>query len=75
MMVSEKARREKLRKELRVARIRANLRQVEVAEMLGKPQSYIAKVENGERKIDLIETMLLCKAVGLDPHHLIESLI
>jgi transcriptional regulator with XRE-family HTH domain len=73
-MVSEKARREKLRKELREARKRSNLKQVEVAEILGKPQSYIAKVENGERKIDLIETLQLCKALGLDPHQLIELL-
>jgi transcriptional regulator with XRE-family HTH domain len=65
-MVSENARREKLRKELRDARKRASLNQVEVAAMLGKPQSYIAKVENGERRIDFIETIQLCKVVGLD---------
>lgn len=73
-MVSENARRERLRKELRDARKRASLKQVEVAAMLGKPQSYIAKVENGERRIDLIETIQLCKVVGLDPLQLVDML-
>lgn len=71
-MVSENARRERLRKELRDARKRASLKQVEVAAMLGKPQSYIAKVENGERRIDFIETIQLCKVAGLDPIQLVE---
>ncbi len=71
-MVSENARRERLRSELRNARKRASLKQVEVAAMLGKPQSYIAKVENGERRIDFIETIQLCKVVGLDPIQLVE---
>jgi transcriptional regulator with XRE-family HTH domain len=71
-MVSENARRERLRTELRDARKRASLKQVEVAAMLGKPQSYIAKVENGERRIDFIETIQLCKVVGLDPIQLVE---
>jgi transcriptional regulator with XRE-family HTH domain len=47
---------------------------VEVAAMLGKPQSYIAKVENGERRIDFIETIQLCKVVGLDPLQLVDML-
>ena len=73
-MVSENARRERLRSELRNARKRASLKQVEVAAMLGKPQSYIAKVENGERRIDFIETIQLCKVVGLDPLQLVDML-
>lgn len=71
-MVSENARRKRLRSELRNARKRASLKQVEVAAMLGKPQSYIAKVENGERRIDFIETIQLCKVVGLDPLQLVD---
>ena len=61
-----------LRKLLRAGRLRSNLRQVDVAKTLGKPQSYIAKVENGERRIDFIETIQLCKVVGLDPIQLVE---
>jgi len=73
-MVTENARRERLRSELRKARKRASLKQAEVAAMLGKPQSYIAKIENGERRIDLIETIQLCKVVGLDPLQLMDML-
>ena len=40
---------------LRQARKEAGLTQSEVAGALGKPQSYIAKCESGERRIDVIE--------------------
>jgi transcriptional regulator with XRE-family HTH domain len=68
-------RRETLRRELREARLRAGLRQADVAEALRRPQSFIAKVESGERGIDLVETLAYCRAVSLDPHTLIEKLL
>jgi len=63
-----------LREELKAARLRANLRQVEVAALLKKPQSYVAKVESGERRIDFVETLELCAVIGLDPHTLVDAL-
>jgi hypothetical protein len=36
-----------LRERLKQARLAASLRQVDVAEQLAKPQSYIAKIESG----------------------------
>jgi hypothetical protein len=63
-----------LRHELREARLRAGLRQLDVALKLGKPQSYVAKVESGERRIDLIEALDLCQVVSLDPKVLIKKL-
>ncbi len=42
-------------KRLRKARTAAGLTQVEVAEALGRPQSYVTKCELGERRIDPIE--------------------
>jgi transcriptional regulator with XRE-family HTH domain len=68
-------RRETLRRELREARLRAGLRQADVAEALRRPQSFIAKIESGERGIDLVETLAYCRAVGLDPQILIERLL
>lgn len=73
-MFKDDIRRETLRHELREARLRAGLRQIDVALKLGKPQSYVAKVESGERRIDLIEALDLCQVVSLDPKVLIKKL-
>ncbi len=73
-MFQDDIRRAMLRKELREARLRADLRQIDVATLLSKPQSYVAKVESGERRIDFIETLNLCHAVSLDPKVLIKKL-
>lgn len=67
-------REKKLREILRKARLSAGLRQVDVAEHLGKPQSHIAKIENGERKTDFIEVLDICTAIGLDPCDLAKEL-
>ena len=40
---------------LKKARIETGLKQEEVAEKLEKPQSYISKIERGERRIDVTE--------------------
>lgn len=39
---------------LKKARQEAGLDQVEVAKLLGKTQSYVSKVEAGQRRIDII---------------------
>jgi transcriptional regulator with XRE-family HTH domain len=40
---------------LKTARIEVGLAQQEVADKLGKPQSYISKIESGERRLDVAE--------------------
>jgi len=46
---------------LKTARIEAGLAQQEVADKLGKPQSYISKIESGERRLDVAELKNLAK--------------
>jgi transcriptional regulator with XRE-family HTH domain len=73
-MLTDRNRREMLRNALRDARLSAGLRQIDVAEQLGKPQSFIAKIESGERKIDLIDVLNVCAVVKLNPEQLIDRL-
>jgi transcriptional regulator with XRE-family HTH domain len=48
------------------ARREAGLRQVDLAERLGKPQSFVSKVERGERRLDVVELIVVARAIGVD---------
>jgi transcriptional regulator with XRE-family HTH domain len=54
-------------KTLREARIRKGISQQNLAESLDRPQSFIAKVENGERRLDIVEFMHLARLLSIDP--------
>ncbi len=56
--------RAQLRELLRQLRLEAGLRQVELAKLLKKPQSYVSKYESGERRLDFIEVRDVCAAIG-----------
>lgn len=51
---------------LRKAREEQGLTQTEVAERLGQTQSFVSKVERGERRIDIVELRAFCNAIGID---------
>jgi transcriptional regulator with XRE-family HTH domain len=67
-------RHQRLRDLLIDARQSADLTQQEVAHRIGKPQSYIAKIEGGERRLDVIELIELCDQLGADPSNIIRGL-
>jgi transcriptional regulator with XRE-family HTH domain len=56
---------EVLQRVLRQLRLGAGLRQEDLAERLGEPQSFISKYESGERRLDLIELRQICRALGV----------
>ena len=40
----------------------------ELSERLDKPHSYVQKVEQGERRLDVVEYIWYCTALKIDPH-------
>lgn len=52
----------------------ANLTQAQVAKALGRYQSFVANVESGERRIDLVELIDLAKIIGLDVRGLVDRI-
>ena len=53
----------------------ADIRQQAFAKKLGKAQSFVAKYEGGERRIDLIEFIAIVRAVGGDPVRLFREFV
>lgn len=58
---------ERLINQLVSARKAQHLTQMQLAEKLGRPQSYIAKIEGRERKLDIIEFFDLCQKLNENP--------
>lgn len=49
--------------------------QADVAERLGRPQSFVAKYEGGERRLDVIEFVEVAEALETDPRQLLRDLL
>jgi ribosome-binding protein aMBF1 (putative translation factor) len=65
---------QELRRLLVDARERAGVPQVALARKLGRPQSFVSKVEIGERRLDLIEFLDVPRALDVDPINIIRNL-
>lgn len=48
--------------------------QGEVAARLNKPQSFVSKYELGERRLDVVEVLRVCAAIGVEPSEFIREL-
>lgn len=63
----------RLLEELIKAREKADITQQELADMLKKPQSFVSKYENGERRLDIIELTQIADLIGTDYKKLVDS--
>ena len=52
--------------ELRAVRREMGLTQVDLATRLGETQSFVSKFERGERRIDVAELKIICRAIGIE---------
>lgn len=59
---------------LRRIRMEIPLTQSELARRLGKPQSFVSKIEMGERALQLCELPTYSKALGADPSQIVNRL-
>lgn len=53
---------------LRLARKTQGLMQKDLADRLSVPQSFVSKYETGERRLDIIEILDICSALGIELH-------
>jgi len=58
----EKQQLQELLRELRDA---ADLRQIDLAKRLGRPQSFVSKYESGEKNLDFLEVREVCEALSV----------
>ncbi|MDB5701482.1 MAG: hypothetical protein JWL66_1681 [Sphingomonadales bacterium] len=49
--------------------------QTELARRLSKPQSFVSKIENSERRVDIIEFCAIARALEIDPQLFFTSLL
>lgn len=63
-----------LRRVLRDLREAKQLTQSQLAKKLDVPQSFVSKYETGERRLDIVETIQICQALGIPPIQLLARL-
>jgi transcriptional regulator with XRE-family HTH domain len=56
------------------ARERSGLTQAQVSARMSRSQSFVAKYEGGERRLDVVEWLEICTALGVDPHRIIDDM-
>ena len=56
------------------ARQAAGLTQQQVADRLGRPQSFVAKYEGGERRLDVVELVEIAQILGANPRDALKAI-
>lgn len=62
-----------LRERLISARKAAGFTQQELADQLGRPQSFVAKYEGGERRLDVVEFLRVVRVIGARPKSILDK--
>jgi transcriptional regulator with XRE-family HTH domain len=64
----------RLREWLVEARHARGISQVQLANLLGRPQTFVSKYERGERRLDFVEVLEITAALHVDARDLVEEL-
>ena len=56
------------------ARRQAGITQAELSRRLGRHQSFVSNFESRIRRLDIIEALVIARAIGLDPVTMMEDL-
>ena len=57
------------------ARKSAGLTQKDLAGHLDKAQSFVSKYERGERRLDVVEFIAICRILNIDPNSIVNTII
>ncbi len=71
----QSTRHETLRLFLIEKRKKAGLTQADVAAKLKRYQSFVASVETGQRKLDVVQLIAFAEAIGFDPREAIKRMM
>ena len=64
----------RLREELVQVRMQAGFTQAELAIRLGKAQSFVSKVETGERYLDVLDFLHWCEITDADAGRVLQNI-
>jgi transcriptional regulator with XRE-family HTH domain len=59
---------------LATVRSECDVTQTELADRLGKPQSWVGKAERASRRVDVLELMAICEALRVDTAKFLQRL-
>lgn len=57
------------------ARHGAGFTQQQLARKLSKPQSFVSAYERGQRRIDVLELIIIAQALGVDPTRIFRGIV
>jgi transcriptional regulator with XRE-family HTH domain len=64
----------RLVKAIREERTARGFTQTDVAKRLREHQSWVARLESGQRRLDVVEFLAVARAIGFDPARMIRAL-